>query len=900
MHIISLDLENVKSYSSAHIPFTEGTNAIVGHNGAGKSTILEAIGFALFDHLPYNQADFVQEGAKSATVTVTFASSLDERPYQAVRRCGSSSQYYIYDEALGAKVCEGKSDVSTFLHEHMGVDATTDIAKLFSDAVGVPQGTLTAAFLQTPANRKPIFDPLLRVEEYKKAFDALREPGSLLRSQQGELEVTISGLQARLERLPGLQESVQSLQESIANDAKALDDTQAQLVDVQAQRQALEETRQAINELTSATRQAEQQVDAYRRQTETARCALAEAEEARKVVAQNRPGHDAYEAARARQEELEAQRREREKLQQKQAGRDKALSLAQAELARQQKALDEIAQAEKQVAQLAPAVEEQIRLEGALSTARQQAARLSDAQADVVRHQEEVARQEAHLEQLGEKLDQVAELETALANAQAEAETWQKNLETEREKLVRCKTEVAQIQEQIAALENVDSAICPVCEQPLTAAHRTDLLERNNERLAALRAEWQRAQETVRANEQALRAAQKTSRELEQQLRHLPRAEEEKSARKELQQRREQLAEAEERVQELSNAPEQVESLQSALTELGNPRQERDVAAEKAARRAETEQALEKVRQEIDSHEQMLAELRQALDQFAQLDAALANVAAQLKEHEPAYQQVVQNQRMAQTVEARQAAVAEGEEALQAAQERLQQKQAELAAYAAQFDAERYTELTQQEQALQNRQGSLRGQLTEKRKRLAEEEAEIEQLARRQQELEAAQTKQRQLRDQEELLGYLRNVLKEAGPYVTKALVQQISHGAAQLFSEIMEDYSRHLRWDEDYAVSLEVDGRERQFVQLSGGEQMSAALAVRLALLREMSDIEVAFFDEPTTNLDETRRESLARQILDIRGFRQLFVISHDDTFEQATQNLIRVQKVNGTSAIE
>jgi len=120
------------------------------------------------------------------------------------------------------------------------------------------------------------------------------------------------------------------------------------------------------------------------------------------------------------------------------------------------------------------------------------------------------------------------------------------------------------------------------------------------------------------------------------------------------------------------------------------------------------------------------------------------------------------------------------------------------------------------------------------------------------------------------------------------------------VFSDIMQDYTRHLSWKEDYGITLEIDGRERQFAQLSGGEQMSAALAVRLALLREMSNIDVAFFDEPTTNLDETRRDALARQILEVKGFRQLFVISHDDTFEQATQNLIRIARINGVSTVQ
>ncbi|MYH62714.1 MAG: hypothetical protein F4148_13485 [Caldilineaceae bacterium SB0675_bin_29] len=114
-----------------------------------------------------------------------------------------------------------------------------------------------------------------------------------------------------------------------------------------------------------------------------------------------------------------------------------------------------------------------------------------------------------------------------------------------------------------------------------------------------------------------------------------------------------------------------------------------------------------------------------------------------------------------------------------------------------------------------------------------------------------------------------------------------------------MEDYTRTLHWKEDYGIVLEVDGRERTFSQLSGGEQMSAALAVRLALLQEMSDIAVAFFDEPTTNLDDSRRGSLARQIVGVRGFEQLFIISHDDSFEQATEKLIRVEKRNGASEI-
>jgi exonuclease SbcC len=216
-----------------------------------------------------------------------------------------------------------------------------------------------------------------------------------------------------------------------------------------------------------------------------------------------------------------------------------------------------------------------------------------------------------------------------------------------------------------------------------------------------------------------------------------------------------------------------------------------------------------------------------------------------------------------------------------------------------QFDQERYTTLVGAEQMLRKQQGGLQTQMTMLQNAQRSAQTELVELQAQAVALTTLRQQATHMEEQITTLETLRGLLRQAGPYITKALIKQISDGAAQIFSDLMQDYTRHLQWGEDYGITLEVDGRERQFAQLSGGEQMSAALALRLALLREMSNIDVAFFDEPTTNLDETRRDSLARQILDVKGFRQLFVISHDDTFEQVTQNLIRIARVEGASVI-
>src|SRR5438874_9792511 len=161
--------------------------------------------------------------------------------------------------------------------------------------------------------------------------------------------------------------------------------------------------------------------------------------------------------------------------------------------------------------------------------------------------------------------------------------------------------------------------------------------------------------------------------------------------------------------------------------------------------------------------------------------------------------------------------------------------------------------------------------------------------------LEAVEKEKRTLEDLQRMLEQFRKLIRDAAPHVLKALLNDISSEANRIFGEIMGDRSAQLTWENDYEIVLRRQGVNRTFAPLSGGEQMSAALAVRLALLKKLSTLNVAFFDEPTQNMDELRRINLAEQIRRVRGFDQLIVISHDDTFEQGLDSLIRLRKVDG-----
>ena len=101
MQILSIHLKNIKPHRDTELQFVSGINVLSGNNGVGKSTIFEAIGYALFG---VNASDFVGNidrfitiGAKKGEVTVTFMTDSKEK-YKVSRSVGAGSKWLLYKE----------------------------------------------------------------------------------------------------------------------------------------------------------------------------------------------------------------------------------------------------------------------------------------------------------------------------------------------------------------------------------------------------------------------------------------------------------------------------------------------------------------------------------------------------------------------------------------------------------------------------------------------------------------------------------------------------------------------------------------------------------------------------------------------------------------------------------
>ncbi|MGQ9681773.1 MAG: AAA family ATPase [Anaerolineae bacterium] len=898
MEIRAVELENVKSYSRERIAFAHGTNAICGANGAGKSTILEAIGYALFDHAPCRPiSNMVREGERSGRITVTVLAD-DEREYEVVRQVGGSNQYYVYDPELRQKIAAGK-DVRAWLCEQFGVEENADLPALFRDAVGVPQGLLTAPFLQTAEKRKATFDPLLRVEEYSQAFSRLLDARHALDERLQALRERLAGLAAQVERLPALEQRLGEWVQALADAETRLQALHDALAEWAARELALRQAQERVHTLERQGARLQERVCALHTAREHAAQAFELARAAQDILKQNAAGHAAYEAAQERERAMVERAQDRARLQAQLHECQLRREGIEERLRHLVESLQQASEAAIQAERLQPAVAQQSTLEAAL-----QEARIQNQQCEAARHRLQAA--ERALQEATDTWQRAraaaaerSTLELAREEASKTAAAAQQEIDTLQSQAAHQRAHLEHCTQQQAALVDLAAPQCPVCEAELPPERQEALLMRSREQAAELQAKLDCLTAQLGAQRHRREQALCDMNAADERLAQLPRAEEVTALGAAVQQQEEAVTAERQEVERLAEAAARIPELQSQLQALGDPRRSQQRALDVASQREVLAKKQEQAQSELAELTVTMDRLSGELSAYDTLDADVEKVRAELAANETAHRTYLQHEREA-------AALAEREIALQRTTDEWQAAAAECSAceqeLAAARDAYQPQEHQRLQQALQKggeERSALQARAQEWRKQIADAQQEMATLQAAAAELQATERELATWQSVGRVLEHLRRVLKEAGPLVTRALVAIISYQAARLYGDILGSHSGRLRWSEDYEIQVEHAGHVRLFPQLSGGEQMAAALAVRLALLREVSSIDLVFFDEPTSNLDETRRENLADQILGIRDLSQLFVVSHDDTFERATDHHIRIAMVDGASMV-
>ncbi len=245
--IKAVRLINWRSHKDTYIEFEKGANIFVGSMGSGKSSVLEAISFALFGNPSAKKGgklmDRVRRGEERAKVELIL--SIDGKEVRIERE-------------LSAKKAKAKLFIDGQLKAEMASRVNPEIEKLlgmnrelFLRAVYGEQNELDLFIKMPPTDRKKYIDRLMGIEELETAIAAAREAIRILKKDVERLHVEYRGeeLTKIREESKKLHNTIEELSKKLAEKESAAEKERAAFEEVKRKWQELNEKRQRWLEL---------------------------------------------------------------------------------------------------------------------------------------------------------------------------------------------------------------------------------------------------------------------------------------------------------------------------------------------------------------------------------------------------------------------------------------------------------------------------------------------------------------------------------------------------------------------------------------------------------------------------------------------------------------------------
>ncbi len=172
-----VELANFLSHSNTKLEFNKGVTVFVGQNGAGKSSIIDGITFALFgQHTRNSNKGLVRRGTNHAYSKVSF--SISDRQFEAIRKIDSkgtvSAQFFekkdgvLLPLASGERKQFGESMTKT-IESLIGMDF--DKLKVASI---VQQGELNSIINADPKKFKELVNAIIGIDKLDTAFEIMK------------------------------------------------------------------------------------------------------------------------------------------------------------------------------------------------------------------------------------------------------------------------------------------------------------------------------------------------------------------------------------------------------------------------------------------------------------------------------------------------------------------------------------------------------------------------------------------------------------------------------------------------------------------------------------------------------------------------------------------------------
>jgi len=172
MRLVSLTMHNFRKFKDAEINFPEGIIGLVGNNGAGKSTIIEAIGWAIYGNRAARTSkdQIKRQGAsRSDDCWVKLVFEMEGNVYEVFRIIsGNSTDARV--KVNGLITASSTQGATQFLEKKLGMDYDS-----FYTSIVAKQQELNALSDKSPSERKRSMLRMLKIDVLEEAIKRVRE-----------------------------------------------------------------------------------------------------------------------------------------------------------------------------------------------------------------------------------------------------------------------------------------------------------------------------------------------------------------------------------------------------------------------------------------------------------------------------------------------------------------------------------------------------------------------------------------------------------------------------------------------------------------------------------------------------------------------------------------------------
>ena len=175
--ITSIELGDFLAHSNTKLEFENGVTVFVGDNGAGKSSIIDAITFALFgQHTRKSNKGLIKRGANQGFAKISF--SINDKQFEAVRKIDNKGAL----AATFAEVVNGERvEIAAGERKQFGESMTQEVEKVIGldfeklkIASIVQQGELNAIINAKPKEFKELLNAIIGIDKLDVASESMK------------------------------------------------------------------------------------------------------------------------------------------------------------------------------------------------------------------------------------------------------------------------------------------------------------------------------------------------------------------------------------------------------------------------------------------------------------------------------------------------------------------------------------------------------------------------------------------------------------------------------------------------------------------------------------------------------------------------------------------------------